>query len=145
MLGRVARVLRIMGFDTEFFRDEEDMRILARCLRERRILITADRELYRLAKGWGLKVILTSPHRIDPWKFSEALLKALGIEDCKRPFVRCPRCNGELVEVDREELVGFVHPYVWNRKEKFAVCKECGQIYWEGTHVERMRRRLQED
>ncbi len=142
MLGRLARTLRLLGFDTEYFRDGDDLQILARCLKEGRILLTADRGFYRLAKGWGLKVVLLPPGKIDPWKTAKGIVRDLGLEGCLRPFTRCPKCNGEMERVHRDRLVGFVHPYVWSRNEYFAVCKECGQIYWEGTHVDRIKERL---
>jgi uncharacterized protein with PIN domain len=141
MLGRVARVLRLLGFDTVYFRDGEDLSILAIGLKERRILLTADRQFFHLARGWGLQSVL-APENVDPWKFARKVVRDLNLEECVRPFTRCPKCNGEMHTVHRDILVGFVHPYVWHRNEYFAVCKECGQIYWEGTHVERIRERL---
>lgn len=145
MLGRLARVLRLLGFDTLYFRDEDDLSILARCLADGRILLTADRGLHLLAKGWRLRTILVPSERIDPWEFARMTVEDLGLEGCVRPFTRCPKCNGEMEMVHRDELVGFVHPYVWHRNEYFAVCRECGQIYWEGTHVERIRGKLSGD
>jgi len=142
MLGRVARVLRLFGFDTLYFRDEDDLSILARCLKEHRILITADREFFRLAKGWNLNVVLAPSEEVNPWEFARKVVEDLKLKECARPFSRCPKCNGEIEMVHRDRLVGFVHPYVWHRHEYFAVCKECGQIYWEGTHIERIRKRL---
>jgi len=142
MLGHLARVLRMLGFDTAYYRDEEDMHILARCLRERRILITSDRGLHLLAKGWGLGSVLAPSGRFNVWEFAEEVVRTLKLEGCMKPFTRCPKCNGRMVKIHRDELVGFVHPYVWNNHEYFAVCEECGQIYWEGSHVRRIRRNL---
>ncbi|NPB03256.1 MAG: hypothetical protein GXO39_02430 [Thermotogae bacterium] len=142
MLGRLARVLRIMGFDTLYFRSERDIEILARCLKESRILLTADRHLQALAKGWGLRSVLLPSEKLDPWSRGLKIIKGLNLEGCVTPFSRCPKCNGPMETVPREDLVGFVHPYVWNRNKYFVVCKECGQIYWEGSHVKRIREKL---
>ncbi|MEO0214184.1 MAG: Mut7-C RNAse domain-containing protein, partial [candidate division WOR-3 bacterium] len=67
MLGKVVRVLRFYGFDTEYYRDERDIEIVAKCLRDGRILITSDGDLVKLAKAWGLSVYFVENSERDKW------------------------------------------------------------------------------
>ncbi len=141
MLGKLAKVLRFYGFDTRYFKNEKDIEIVALCLRENRVLITSDTDLNRLAKAWNLKTIyIDANERKDPWDLAEYIIsKSKGKP---KPFTRCPKCNGKLKIVSKWDIEGFVHPFVWNKFEEFAVCEECGQIYWEGTHYEKIIKKM---
>ena len=140
MLGRLVRVLRFYGFDTEYYRDERDVEIVGRCLRENRVLITSDRGLVRMAKAWNLEVYYVEDPSRDPWKLAKEIISDFDVK--VEPFTRCPKCNGKLKIVSKWEVEGFVHPFVWNKFDEFAVCENCGQIYWEGTHYERIIKKL---
>ncbi|MEO0139895.1 MAG: Mut7-C RNAse domain-containing protein [candidate division WOR-3 bacterium] len=142
MLGKVVRVLRFYGFDTEYYRDERDIEIVAKCLRDGRILITSDGDLVKLAKAWGLSVYFVENSERDKWDIVKGIIRDLKLKP--KPFTRCPKCNGKLKMVSKWELEGFVHPFIWNRYDEFAVCEECGQIYWEGTHYDKILRNMGE-
>lgn len=142
MLGKIVRVLRFYGFDTEYYRDEKDIEIVAKCLKDGRILITSDRDLVKLAKAWGLKVYFVEYPESDKWYIVKEIIRNLKLKP--DPFTRCPKCNGKLKMVSKWDLEGFVHPFVWNKHDEFAVCEECGQIYWEGTHYDKILRNMGE-
>ncbi len=142
MLGKLVRIFRFYGFDTEYYRNERDVEIVGKCLREGRILITSDRDLVRMAKAWNLEVYYVEDPSKDPWKLAKEIIHSFGVK--AEPFTRCPKCNGRLSIVSKWDVEGFVHPFVWNKFDNFAVCENCGQIYWEGTHYEKILKKMKQ-
>jgi uncharacterized protein with PIN domain len=138
MLGRLAKWLRLMGYDTMYDPTAED-RDLVRCARaEGRILLTRDREL---AKRKGLSYVLIESDRLD--EQLAQLFRELGISH-DRLSPRCARCNTLLRPISRAEVRARVPPYVFSRHWEFSLCPRCDRVYWKGTHWERMRRKLED-
>jgi uncharacterized protein len=139
MLGRLARWLRVLGYDTWYFRNrpDEDLLKLPRC--SGRILVTRDRGLIRRWEvGRGLWIV----H--DRWeKQVEQLLEELDVPVCReRWFTRCLRCNSTLQELARGDVQGKVAEYIVESHRTFRGCPTCGRVYWPGTHRSDMSRRL---
>ena len=137
MLGRLARWLRILGYDTLYSPTLDDPELARIARLEDRILLTADVEL---ARRRGLRVILVSDDRI------EAQLRAVSRElrlSVHEAFSRCINCNTTLVELDREEARPLVPPYVFATQTRFRRCPRCGKVFWRGTHWARMRAALE--
>lgn len=136
MLGRLARWLRLYGYDT-LYGIVEDEEIIRRALEEDRIILTRDSDLAERARGMGAKVFLLSSNSLEG-QVEE--LKKLGVE-FKELFpanARCPKCNGLIVRVPKEEVKGKVPESVYGRYDEFYVCKNCGQIYWPGRQWREM-------
>jgi len=133
MNGDIAKWLRIMGFDCKYLtgRDLDD-RLVEICLREDRVLLTSDRELYLKAVGRGVKAILTIGG--DRKEKLRKIIKSMGLEDLVFKAYRCPMCNSLLDRVESSKVrdrlprgVAERHRFVW-------LCPSCGKVYWEGTH-----------
>jgi uncharacterized protein with PIN domain len=137
-LGRLARLLRLAGFDC-LYDNHWDDRTLSRLSREgARILLTRDRGLLmraELTHGYCVR----SPHP------TEQLAEVLGRFDLSRrlsPFSRCLVCNRPLQRLPRRQARQRVPPLVARRYRRFRACPQCGRVYWRGSHWENMRRRL---
>lgn len=133
-LGRLAAYLRLLGFDTRYERKADDATLAAWSERERRIVLTRDRELLKrraVTHGYWLR----SAH---PREQLLEVVRRFDLVGSLRPFVRCPRCNGPLVRVEREEARAHVPPRSWQRAREFWRCSGCDQFYWYGTHCERV-------
>jgi aminoglycoside phosphotransferase family enzyme/uncharacterized protein with PIN domain/predicted kinase len=134
-LGKLARYLRMLGFDTLWRLDSGDRDIIDRALAEGRIILTRDVDLLkhrRVTHGYWLR------HEHAEEQLEEVLL-ALDLLGQQRPFSRCMACNGELVEVaDKAGLTG-VDPAILARFETFHRCRDCGKVYWPGSHFDRMQ------
>ena len=138
MLGRLAKWLRIMGYDTAYFRQVEDHDLVRIARAEGRTLLTRDRELTR-RKG------VTSLF-VQSDKFEEQvrqLLRDVGLKT-DRDYSRCALCNTLLRPVDKEQVKDRVPPYVLRRHLYFSLCPECDKVYWRGTHWQRMQQRIEE-
>ena len=132
-VGRLAKWLRVMGYDTLFPRDVEDNELLGIGLREGRIIVTRDTGLIvrRLVTTGQLKVVLI---QCDDLKGQlRQLIRSLNL-DSQRWFSRCIRCNEPLSGLPKHSVKGQVPPYVYESHEEFMGCRLCGRMYWRGTH-----------
>ncbi len=140
MLGKLVKWLRLLGYDTlsaaEMPVDDDELISIAH--EEGRILLTRDHELVDRAKKAGVDAILVpSEDIVEQLAF---LVRKVGIKLSYEPSTSiCPRCNGPLVEVPKSEVRGKVPVTVYETRDRFWVCTQCGQIYWEGTHWKKMR------
>jgi len=140
MLARLARWLRMMGYDTlcaaDMPVDDDDLLNIA--LDESRILLTRDRGLYERARAADVPAVYVEGRDIVDQLAQ--LVRELNIELREAPStVVCPSCNGRLVEVDRRDVVGLVPGTVLDTHHRFWACQSCGQIYWEGNHWKKIR------
>ncbi|MGC9347059.1 MAG: Mut7-C RNAse domain-containing protein [Anaerolineae bacterium] len=127
MLGKLARWLRYLGYDTVYLR-EDDATIAYTARAEDRVLLTRDRGL---AQHRGLRTILVASQSLDDQLRQVVDQVGLPPEET-RP--RCMDCNAPLVSIPRATAKAQVPPYVARTHEVFDQCPECGKIYWRGTH-----------
>lgn len=139
-LGRLARYLRLLGFDTWYEKQCADEELVRRSRAERRILLTRDRGLLkRSAVTHGAYLYATDPRQ----QLSE-VLERFDLRRALHPFRRCIACNGRLMHVSREVLEGRLDPGLLARHQSFRRCPGCNRIYWPGTHHARMQRLVEE-
>jgi uncharacterized protein with PIN domain len=138
MLGRLAKWLRILGHDTLYFPGLDDRDLVRIARAENRLLLTRDRELTRRK---GLKSYLIESDRFEDQLGQ--LLRDLGLDSESLP-ARCARCNTALASISRQEAKGRLPPYVFQRHDHFTLCPHCDRVYWQGTHWQRMRERIDE-
>lgn len=134
-LGRLAAYLRMLGFDTVYGNDYADEKLARIAADEGRILLTRDRGLLkRSVVTHGYCVRETAPRR----RLVE-VLRRFDLFDAIRPFSRCIRCNGPLEAVDAEAIADRLPPRTRKYYDAFRICRACDQIYWKGSHYERMQ------
>ncbi len=144
-LGRLARLLRVLGFDVWWSSDADDATLADVSLGQQRILLTRDRGLLkRRAITHGLFV-----HSQQPEEQVVEVIRRLDLGQRVAPFTRCLRCNGTLAVVSKDEVIDQLEPLTRQYYKEFSRCSECGRIYWAGSHharlvglVERLRQRL---
>lgn len=129
MLGRLARWLRILGYDTLYRNDYSDNELLRDTVRDGRILLSRDRELIGLAGEKGYFVASTA--------IKKQLADVVGhFELNKEPVIAvCPDCNGNVEEVRKESVEGDVPRYTYLTHTHFYRCVLCGRVYWRGSHL----------
>ncbi len=128
MLGRLARWLRVLGYDTLYLPELDDAALARLARAEDRILLTRDREL---ARRKGLRVLLLQDDQVE--QQLRIVVARLGLT-ANDAFSRCIQCNIMLEEVNREEARPLVPPFVYNTQTRFRRCPQCGRVYWRGTH-----------
>lgn len=135
MLGRLARWLRLLGFDTSFEAHVEDEALVRRALAERRTVLTRDR---RLPEEWTLVPVFVL--RAEDLRGQLGELGArFALAAHARPFSRCNRCNAPLEPASEAHVAARVPPHVRATHRRFLRCPACGRVYWAGSHVARMR------
>lgn len=133
MLGRLARWLRILGYDAEYFSGEDDY-LLRQARREGRILLTRDTRLLR-RHPLPPHLFVQSDHVMEQLR---QVVAALRLNPEAPPAHRCSCCNAVLEPRDKAQVVGLVPEFVWSHHEAFWGCPRCQRIYWAGTHRRRM-------
>ena len=138
MLGKLARWLRAMGYDTLYFNVAEDRHLLQLAHAEARTLLTRDARLARLAGAGGLLVYATE---VEPQvaEVIERLALSPGRQDL---LSRCLECNTRLVDRPKESVRGLVPANVFATHDHFVGCPGCARVYWQGSHADRMLARL---
>jgi uncharacterized protein with PIN domain len=133
-LGRLARLLRVLGFDVWWSSDADDQTLADVSLGQQRILLTRDRALLkRRAITHGLFV--RSDH---PEEQTLEVIRRLDLAQRLAPFTRCVRCNGRLVAVTKDEVIDHLEPLTRLYYDDFSRCTDCGRIYWRGSHRARL-------
>lgn len=144
-LGRLAWLLRVLGFDVWWSSDADDQTLADISLSQQRILLTRDRGLLkRRTITHGLFV-----HAEDPEEQALEVIRRLDLRERLAPLTRCMRCNGRLIPVTKDQVIEDLQPLTRRHYDEFSRCAECGQIYWPGSHharlvslVERLRDKL---
>jgi uncharacterized protein len=133
-LGRLARILRLLGFDAVWTRDLEDATVASVATHEQRIVLTRDRGLLkRRAVTHGLFV-----RADEPLQQAIDVLRRLDLAGRAAPFTRCLRCNGELAAVSKSDVSDLLEPLTRRYYAHFRRCTGCGQVYWRGSHHRRL-------
>jgi uncharacterized protein with PIN domain len=141
-VGRLARWLRIAGFDTVFINDLDDNRLVRLALSEGRVLLTKDTQIMkrRVAATGRLKVIMIEADEVKAQL--RQVVKVLNLSDKIKAFTLCLECNQPLVTKAKEEVKDIVPPYVFQTQTQYMQCPACQRVYWRGTHWQRMSREL---
>ncbi len=143
MLGRLARWLRLFGYDTlEINKQEnEDDILLEMAERDGRILISRDIVLIRRAIKRGIRAyLIQSPEIIEQLK---EMQKEFNIK-FEPEMERCSICNSIIRRVEPEEMElikekEYVYPVRFENGTEFWICDRCGQVYWQGKHWENIK------
>jgi hypothetical protein len=116
MLGRLAKWLRLLGYDTAYFADLDDNELVRLARAQGRTLLTRDTEL---ARRRGLSSLLIESDELE--EQIQQAISELHLET-KQPFSRCPVCNTLLQEVEKPSVKERVPPYVFRTEEHFSLC-----------------------
>ncbi|NUO10329.1 MAG: Mut7-C RNAse domain-containing protein [Candidatus Brocadia sp.] len=140
MLGRLARWLRILGYDVAYEPSILDDDLIAMAIHEHRIILTMDRKLTERESAKN-SLLIKSP------SYKEQLRQIITHYniDC-RPgiFTRCLVCNRLLDPIEKDKIKDRVPPYVYSTQDKFDICRQCQRTYWSGTHRAKMLKLLDE-
>lgn len=138
-LGKLARNLKLLGFDTDYqnLRDDDELARIA--AGEKRVLLTRDRRLLmRNAVDRGMIL-----HSNVPFDQTLEVLNRLDLWDVLRPFSRCLACGGQLIDVPAkgsayDEALRSVPPLVLSWCKEFRRCSQCGRVFWKGSHFDKL-------
>ena len=139
-LGRLARYLRLLGFDCLYRNDYTDDVVAQLSQQQHRIVLTRDRRLlHRKIITHGFYVRADSPK-----EQVREVLRRMNLHGLARPFTRCTRCNGLLHNVNKKAVDHRLEPKTRRYYHDFRQCQACGQVYWQGSHHARAQRLIEQ-
>ena len=137
MVGKLARWLRVLGFDAAYSNTFEDEEIVRIAESENRIILTRDTGLAARRLRAPCVLIESGDHKEQ----IRQVLRTLDLKDFN-VLSRCLECNAPLKDVDKEAVFEKVPPYVYLTQNRFAMCPSCNRVYWHGTHSSEMLKQL---
>ena len=138
MLGKLARWLRLAGYDTLYQNPIADEQLLEVAQRDNRIILTRDRKLAARTAPQQIHVLGSE----NPFEQFVAVVRQFRLDIESNAFQRCLECNGGLLPVRKDDYRDRIPPHVYKTQTSFSRCSSCDRLYWPGTHYESMRRRL---
>lgn len=137
-LGKLVRLLRMLGFDTYYHNALDDKRIADISLKEKRIILTRDVGLLKrkaVKRGYWIR-------SQQPEEQVKEVIRRFHLQDRIRPLTRCIACNGLIEAVRKDNIRDKLEENTEKYYSQFYTCTECGKIYWPGSHVSRMKRTI---
>lgn len=134
-LRKLARLLRLLGFDTVYSNDYTDAEIVAIARGEERILLTRDRQLLKhsaVVHGYWIR-------SERPLEQAREVVRRFALALQVQPFRRCLSCNGLLVPVDKETVLSRIPPKTARWQDEYLICQRCEKLYWRGTHFPKLQ------
>ena len=141
--GKLAKWLRMIGYDTKLFDHRDDKYLIHLALTENRIILTRDTQMMqrRIIAIGELKALLVTND--DPLRQIQQVVKELGLNFGFKPFSLCLECNRPLEKVSKENVKDRVPPYVYLTQTQYVECPNCHRVYWQGTHWQAMAKKLE--
>jgi len=142
-LGKLAKWLRTLGYDTLFFDPIEDGELVSRALKENRVVLSRDTHLSRFKLKLGERLLHVESDK--PLEQLKQVVKHFKLKtDKELLFSRCLICNQVLEKVEKKKIKDRLYPYVCQTQKFFVRCPKCDRIFWSATHVEKMIKTLSE-
>lgn len=137
-VGKLARWLRVMGYDTSLFKQKDDNKMIKIALSESRVILTKDTQLMkrRLITNGKLQAMLIKQDA--PKEQLLETVKKLNLSCHFKPFSLCLECNQALIPRSKEEVQNLVPPHVFKTQNQYTECPVRHRIYWQGTHWQAM-------
>lgn len=143
MLGKLARALRFLGYDTIYLNPAPDTTLVKIAKKEKRTLLTRDTLLLKrkeVSRGDIKAILLKSTSWEKQLKQVAACFKLNSQKFFLSSF--CRECNNLLENVSKLKVKGKVPPYVYENQKEFSWCRGCGRYYWKGTHFQKLKERI---
>lgn len=137
-LRKLARLLRLLGFDTLYDNRSNDRRLVEIAEAESRIILTRDRQLLKhggVSRGYWVR-------SVDSMLQAREILRRFDLRERVAPFRRCTTCNGVIRPVDKADVLERIPPKTAAWLDEYFACSSCGKLYWHGTHAERLKQRV---
>ncbi|HEX9917279.1 MAG TPA: Mut7-C RNAse domain-containing protein [candidate division Zixibacteria bacterium] len=138
-LGKLAKLLRTLGYDTLFEKDLDDYKLIRQSLEQNRVILTRDTKLARFKIAQN-QLLITSDNPLEQLK---QVIEYFELKPKKEGFFsRCLLCNNILEEVEKDKAKDKIPPYVFKTQKDFVICNKCDKVFWKGTHIDKIRAKL---
>ena len=141
MLGKLAKELRMLGYDTVYYRGENAYPLIKLAREEGRVILTRTTKLTpKRPEDRIVRIMEDKPS----FQLRELIqIKIISLHE-ETPFSRCLVCNILLNEMPREEAEGKVPDFIFYQRKEFFRCPQCSRIYWQGSHQDHMQKKIEQ-
>ena len=133
-LGKLAKFLRLLGFDSVYKNQQDDKKIIQTAKQEKRIILTRDIGILKhneVTHGYYVR-------SDDPKKQLGEIVQRFDLKDQVNPFTICLECNGLLNQIHKDKITHLLDEATRKYYDTFYMCRECQKIYWKGSHYKDM-------
>jgi len=141
MLGKLAKELRKLGYDTVYYRSENAYSLIKLAREEGRVILTRSAKLTPKRPEDRIVRIMEDKPSLQLRELIQ--VKAIHLDE-EALFSRCLTCNMVLHEIPRDEAEGKVPDFIFYQQKDFFRCPQCARIYWRGSHQDHMKKRIEE-
>jgi uncharacterized protein with PIN domain len=138
-LGKLAKYLRMLGFDVYYKNHYNRDELVEVSLKERRTILTKDKGILKRSEvthGYFVR-------NVDVVNQTKEIIKRFDLQKAINEFTRCLECNGLLGPEKKEIIIDQIPPKVAEWQDTFFKCSTCNKIYWQGTHHQKMNSFIQ--
>jgi uncharacterized protein with PIN domain len=135
MLGGLSKYLRMLGFDTEYYKSIDDEDIIKISKKENRVILTKDKRMIEEMKPDNAYLVKAN-HNIEQ---TQEVISRFNLAAEIKPFSRCLICNSILRQISKEEVKDLVDEITFECFDEFYICDRCKKVYWHSTHTDRMQ------
>jgi uncharacterized protein with PIN domain len=141
MLGKLVKELRMLGYDTVYYRGENAYPLIKSAREEGRVILTRSTKLTpKRPEDRIIRIMEDKPS----FQLRELIqMKIISLHE-ETPFSRCLVCNVLLNEMPREQAEGKVPDFIFYQRKEFFRCPQCSRIYWQGSHQDHMQKKIEE-
>lgn len=136
-LNRLAKWLRLLGYDAAVYRSISTDKMINLAIRERRILLTRAKKIAARKEKFPRILIRSENHKQQLCE----LFNYISFDE-KYIFSRCRECNKLLFDITKDKIKELVPEFIFNSQTEFVICRKCGKIFWRGTHYQNMMQDL---
>ncbi len=133
-LNRLAKWLRLLGYDAVIYKSISLHKKIQLAQKERRIFLTRSKKIAKNSIQFSRRLIKSDDHLVQ-LKELENLINY----DENMIFTRCIECNKLLNSIEKDKIKNRLDEFTFQNFEKFKICRKCGKIYWEGSHYQNMK------
>jgi len=141
MLGKLAKWLRILGYDTIYYKGNDIKGLMEFAQREQRVILTLNRRL--TSQEYEIDIIQLHENKIFH-QLKELISKGYIAFHEDQIFLRCLLCNSLIKSLQREKAKGRVPDFIYLNHRNFFECPKCQKVYWQGSHLQNMKKTLEE-
>jgi len=136
-LAKLAKWLRMLGYDVAIYRSINNEKKISLCNKERRVYLTRSNKIAKRKEIFSRMLIRTE-------KYDEQLLEMLHLLEFNNKMLssRCLVCNDKLQKIQVEKIKDLIPKYVTDNFSDFKICRKCGKIFWNGSHYAAMKSKL---
>ena len=141
MLGKLAKELRMLGYDTIYYRGENTYPLIKLAREEGRVILTRNTKLIPKRPEDRIIRVMEDKSALQLRELIQKKVISLNEENL---FSRCLLCNVLLDEISRKEAEGKVPDFIFYQQKEFSRCPQCLRIYWQGSHQDNMQKKVEE-